>query len=64
MNLPVKSTSNALAIPSTKQEFGGALVKTGLGAGGLYLAAGILPFVTFPMLLVLAVLAGGYLYVK
>ena len=43
---------------------GAALVKTGLGAGGLWILAGALPFVTFPMLLIAAVVFGGYLYVK
>jgi hypothetical protein len=43
---------------------GGALVKTGLGATGLWMLAGMLPFITFPMLLVAAVAGGIFLYAK
>lgn len=46
------------------KDVGGALVKTGVGGAVLWAGAGLLPFVTFPMLLVLVVLLGGYLYVK
>lgn len=46
------------------KEAGAALVKVG-GSGLVFmLAAGLLPFITLPMLLVAAVLLGGYLYVK
>lgn len=46
------------------KEIGGALVKTGVGAGVLWIGAAALPFINFPMLLVLAVVLGGYLYIK
>lgn len=54
-----KSDSGAM-----RKDAGAALVKTGVGAGGLYLAAGLIPFVNFPVLLVLAVLLGFFLYAK
>lgn len=54
-----KSDSGAM-----RKDAGAALVKTGLGAGGLYLAAGIIPFVNFPVLLIAAVLLGVFLYTK
>lgn len=60
-----KAANVALSDNDTKNSVGGTLLKTGLGGGALYLAAGVIPFVTFPMLLVLFVLAGGYLkYIK
>lgn len=43
---------------------GAALVKTGAGAFGLWFLAGVLPFVTFPMVLIAAVVFGAFLYVK
>jgi hypothetical protein len=43
---------------------GGALVKTGLGATGLWMLAGMLPFITFPMVLIAAVVFGAFLYIK
>jgi hypothetical protein len=49
---------------SLRKDAGGALMKAGLGGGALYLAAGFLPFVTFPMLLIIAVVAGVWLYAK
>jgi hypothetical protein len=49
---------------SLSKDTGGALVKTGLGAGALWLTAGFLPFITFPMLMIAAVVLGGFLYVK
>lgn len=40
------------------------VLTTGAGGLGLWIAAGLLPFITLPMLLIAAVLLGGYLYVK
>lgn len=47
-----------------RKEAGKALVKTGVGGAGLWVLAGALPFITLPMLLVLAVVFGGYLWAK
>lgn len=46
------------------QEVGSSLM--GMGAGGLVVMglAGMLPFITFPMLLIAMIVLGGYLYVK
>lgn len=49
---------------STTKVVGGALVKTGVGTGGAMLLAGALPFVTLPMIIILMVIFGGYLYLK
>lgn len=49
---------------SFSRSAGGALVKTGLGATGLWLLAGALPFITFPMVLIAAVVFGVFLYIK
>jgi hypothetical protein len=49
---------------SLRKDAGGALMKAGLGGGALYLAAGFLPFVTFPMMLIVAVVLGLWLYAK
>jgi len=49
---------------SLRRDAGKALVS--VGAGGLVLSvlAGVIPFINLPVLLVLAVLLGGYLWVK
>jgi len=49
---------------SLRKDAGKALVS--VGAGGLVLSvlAGVIPFINLPVLLVLAVLLGGYLWVK
>lgn len=40
-------------------------VKTSAVGAGLYLTAGLIPFITFPMLLmILFVAGGGYLFMK
>lgn len=49
---------------SLRKDAGGALVKAGVGGGALYLAAGLVPFVTFPMMVILAVVLGVWLYAK
>lgn len=41
---------------------GGTLMKTSAVGGGLWLAAGVLPFVTFPMLLILLAILGILMY--
>jgi hypothetical protein len=46
------------------KETGKALAKVSVGAGGLYLLAGALPFITFPMLLIIAFLGGMFLLLK
>jgi hypothetical protein len=63
----MKSTNSYLATSSDGEigrAAGSTLFKAGVGGGALWLTAGFLPFVTFPMLLVLAVLLGGGLYLK
>ena len=47
-----------------RKDVGAGLVKTGAGAAGLYLAAGLIPFVNFPVLLILAIVLGLFLYAK
>ena len=47
---------------TVSSKVGGTLVKAGVGGGALWLAAGFLPFITFPMLLVAAILFGIFLY--
>lgn len=41
---------------------GGTLIKAGVGGGALWLAAGFIPLVSFPMLLILAIVLGLFMY--
>jgi hypothetical protein len=41
---------------------GGTLVKTSAVGGGLWLAAGFIPFVSFPVLLILLAVVGILMY--
>ncbi len=58
-NLPAVKDDNSMT-----REVGGALVKTGAAGGAIMLTAGILPFITFPMIIILMVVFGGALYLK
>lgn len=49
---------------SLSRSTGKTLVTVGVGSGALWLVAGMLPLITFPMLMVLAVLAGIWFYAK
>jgi len=49
---------------STSRAVGGTMVKTGAVAGGVWLAAGFIPFVSFPFLLLTLLVVGGFLYIK
>lgn len=44
-----------------REKAGKGLVVTGIGGLGLWFLAGMLPFITLPMLLVFAVVAGLFL---
>ena len=59
-----KVTSKALASESLSKDAGRGLALTGAGGLGLWALAGFLPFISLPVLLVLTVLLGGYLWVK
>lgn len=53
---------NSLEGPQTgAHAVGNGLVKVGAGAGAVWLTAGLLPFVSFPFLILAMVLIGGYL---
>lgn len=43
---------------------GASMFKVGAGGTAVWFVAGMLPFITMPMLLVLLVLGGGALYLK
>lgn len=43
---------------STKSDIGTGMLVAGLGGTGLVVLAGLLPFISFPMLLVLLVVGG------
>lgn len=58
------ATTIAKSDDNLSRSTGKTLMTVGAGSGALWLAAGILPLVTFPMLFVLAVLAGIWLYAK
>lgn len=60
----VRAGRKALATPSLSKEAGRGLALTGVGGLGLWALAGVLPFISLPVLLVLTVLVGGYLWVK
>jgi hypothetical protein len=56
--------SLATSDSSLGKDFGRGLAVTGAAGLGFWFLAGLVPFVSLPMLLVLAVVAGGFLYVK
>lgn len=60
----VATKTLATSDQSFRREAGGALVKVGVAGLGLWVLAGILPFITLPMLLVAAVVFGGFLFIS
>lgn len=60
----VANKTLATSDESFSRAAGGAMVKTSAVAGGVWLAAGLLPFVSFPFLLLTLLVVGGFLYIK
>ena len=58
------ATAVAKAEKPMSKEIGSTLVGTGVGGLIVMGLAGMLPFVTFPMLLIAMIVVGGYLYIK
>lgn len=57
----VKIGSKALATESTREKVGLEMVKTGGVGLGLWFAAGLIPFISLPMILVAMVVFGFFL---
>lgn len=54
----------ALSTDNSSKAVGGGLIKASAAGGGLYLAASLIPFVSFLPLVIVLALVGGYLYLK
>lgn len=57
----VKASSKVLATDTTRERVGMEMVKTGAVGVGLWFVAGLLPFITLPMIFIAMVVAGFFL---
>ena len=60
----VRRGASALANTTTGSAVGGTMIKAGGIGAVLYILAGLIPFVSFPMLLAILILGGVALKVK